>query len=133
MQKPSHFLVSVMIDGQKHNLAYERLMHQSVPSWSIVRPPLGHAQNAEMFVQPALVRDVFQAVLRGVVRQDPPYHRKGLDADSLVIEGVFTEYRAMDPSRLESDEDRKARVLAQLACGERLARPDADFIHKLLG
>lgn len=132
MHKPSHYLISATINAQKHNLAIERHIHHSTHFWSPVRPPLGHAPNAEILTHPTRARATFKQVLRGVVLNEPPFFKPGIDPDSLILEGVFIEYRPLDPNKLESDEDRKGRVLEQLARGEQISRDDADFLQRLI-
>jgi hypothetical protein len=115
LQKPNYYLISARIHGRKHNLANERTFSHSTYSWSPVEIHLGHAYGADILTTPTQAREMFKRVMRHVVHREPPFFNPGIDADSLYLEGVYIQHRNLDPEHLETVEDRKNRLITQLA------------------
>lgn len=133
LKKPNYYLISALIHGKKHNLANERSFSYSTYSWSPVEIHLGHARGADIYTVPTLARDMFRRVMRHVVKHEPPFFHPGIDADSLYLEGVYIQHHNLDPEHLETEEERKIRLVTQLTHGVALNREDANFLKKLLG
>ncbi|MEW5837307.1 MAG: hypothetical protein AB1717_00530 [Pseudomonadota bacterium] len=132
-QKPNYYLISAHINGRKHNLAHERTFSNSTYSWSPVQDHLGQGSGAEIFTTPTAAREMFRRVMRHIVHKEAPFFRSGLDADSLYLEGVYIQHRNLDPEHLETEDERKDRLLALLSSGASISADDAGFLRKLLG
>jgi len=131
--RPNYYLISVHINGTKHNLSNERTFSHSTYSWSPVEEHLGHALGADIFLTPTPARDMFKRVMRHIVKKEPPFFRHNLDPDSLYLEGVYIQHRNLDPEHLETSDERKDRLIALLAKGATISPSDAEFLKKLLG
>ena len=131
--KPNYYLISVNIYGRKHNLAHERTFTQSTYSWSPVQEHLGQGSCADIYTTPTAAREMFRRVMRHIVHKEAPYFRSGLDADTLYLEGVYIQHHNLDPERLETEDERKDRLIALLSSGSPISAEDAAFLKKLLG
>lgn len=131
--KPNYYLISVRINGRKHNLANERTFSNSTFSWCPVQEHLGHGLGADVFTTPTSAREMFRRVMRHIVRKESPFFRTGMDVDSLYLEGVYIQHRNLDPEHLETEDERKDRLFSLLANGAAISPDDAAFLKKLLG
>jgi len=130
--KPNYYLISVLINGRKHNLANERTFSHSTYSWTPVQEHLGQGISADIFTTPTSAREMFKRVMRHIVRKESPFFRAGMDADSLYLEGVYIQHRNLDPEHLETEDERKERLFSLLANGSAISADDAAFLKKLL-
>jgi len=71
---------------------------------------------------------MFKRVMRHVVRKESPFFRAGMDADSLYLEGVYIQHRNLDPEHLETEGERKDRLITLLASGAAINPDDANFL-----
>jgi len=125
-KQPNFFLLSVMIGNSKHNLSRSQYSTVNESSWSPVKEPAGFAFDAMLFTDPIKLQEMHKTVLKGITDQIPPYFRRGIDPVSLMVEGVFIEFREFDPRKLGGEEERLRRIMAQLSGA------DADFLKKQL-
>lgn len=131
--KPNYYLISVHINGTKYNLANHRTLSHSTYSWNPVDEHLGHALGADIFITPTPARDMFKRIMRHIVKKEPPFYTHNMDPDSLYLEGVYIQHRNLDPEHLETSDERKERLLLQLARGASVSKADAEFLQQLLG